>query len=95
MQLRRVFDETLLFYKFYSQILRGQVKSDDIEKQQCLDSQILTSLQCLPQDLIDGSKFIDTVDELTKPLLWAFNITVNNVERKELVKQLLLGERIL
>ena len=88
-QLRWVFDETLLFYKFYSGILREHIKSDDIEKQQCLDSQVLVSLQCLPQDLIDRNKFIDTVDELTNPLLWAFNITVNDVE------QLLLGEKIL
>ena len=94
-QLRRVFDETLLFYKFYSGILRGHIKPDDIEKQQCLDSQVLVSLQCLPQDFIDRNKFIDTVDELTNPLLWAFNITVNDAGRKELVEQLLLGERIL
>lgn len=94
-QLRRVFDETLLFYTFYSEILRRHIKSDDIEKQQCLDSQVLVSLQCLPQDLIDRNKFTDTVDELTNPLLWAFNITINDIERKELVKQLLLGERIL
>ena len=94
-QLREVFDETLLFYKFYSNILHGPVKSDDIEKQQCFDSEVLASLQCLPQDLIDRNKFIDTVDQLTDPLLWAFNIVVDDAARKELVKQLLLGERIL
>lgn len=94
-QLREVFDETLLFYKFYSNILQGHVKSDDIEKQQCFDSEVLASLQCLPQDLIDRNKFIDTVDRLTDPLLWAFNIVVDDAARKELVEQLLLGVRIL
>ena len=94
-QLRQVFDETLLFYKFYSGILHRHMTSDDLEKQQCLDSQVLVSLQCLPQDLIDRNNFINTVDQLTNPLLWAFNITVNDAGRKELVEQLLLGERIL
>ena len=85
-QLRQVFDETLLFYKFYSNILHGNLghdyhleifSSDNyLETQKCLDSQVLASLQCLLQDLIDRNKFIDTVDELTNRLLWAFNITV-------------------
>ena len=94
-QLRRVFDEKLLFYKFYFNILRRHIKPDDIEKQQCFDSQVLVSIQCLPQDFVDRKKFINTVDELTDSLLWAFNITVNDVGRKELVEQLLLGEGIL
>ena len=97
-QLREVFDETLLFYKFYSNTLQGRVKSDDIddiEKQQCFDSEVLASLQCLSQDLIDRNKFIDTVDQLTDPLLWAFNIVVDDAARKELVEKLLLGGRIL
>ena len=95
-QLRQVFDETLLFYKFYSNILNGNLGHDyHLETQKCLDFQVLASLQCLSQDLIDRNKFIDTVDELTNPLLWAFNITVNDAERKKLVEQLLLGERIL
>ena len=94
-QLRRVFDEKLLFYRFYSNILSRSIKTDEIEKQQCFDSQVLVSIQCLPQDLVDRKQFIGTVDQLTDPLLWAFNIIVNDAGRKELVEQLLLGEGIL
>ena len=94
-KLRRVFDEKLLFYKLYFNILHKRTRPDDIEKQQCLDSQVLASIQCLPQDLVDRKQFIGTVDQLTDPLLWAFNIIVNDAGRKELVEQLLLGERIL
>ena len=94
-KLRRVFREKLLFYKTYFEILNRSIKPDEIEKQQCLDFQVLASTQCFPQRLVDREKFIDTVNELTDPLLWAFNIIVNAEGKRELVERLLLGEGIL
>ena len=89
------FREKLLFYKTYSEILDRYIKPDDIEKQQCLDFQVLASTQRFPQGLVDREKFIDTVDELTDPLLWAFNIIVTAEGKRKLVERLLLGEGIL
>ena len=94
-QLRRVFREKLLFYKTYLETLDGYIKSDEIEKQQCLDFQVLASTQRFPQGLVDREKFIDTVDKLTDPLLWAFNIIVTAEGKRKLVERLLLGEGIL
>ena len=94
-KLRQVFDEKLLFYRSYHVILNRHIKPDDMEKQQCLDSQVLAFAQLFPQELIDREKFIDTVDGLADLLLWAFNIIVNDAGRKELVERILLGERIL
>ena len=59
-------------------------KFDSIKRQECLDSQVLVSTQCLPRDLMEREKFIGVVDQLAGQLLWAFNID-NPTERKELV----------
>ncbi len=94
-QLRQIFDEKLLFYKTYHDNLDGHIKYDEIEKQRCLDSQVSVSLQRLPQDLVEKRKFTDAVDELTDPLLWAFNILVNTEGKRKLVERLLSRQMIL
>ena len=94
MQLRQVFDKKLLFYKTYRDALGGFIASDEREKQKCLDSEVLASTQRLPQDLVDREKFIDTVDELTDPLLWAFNIIVNVEGKRKLVEHILKVESL-
>ena len=93
-QLQRVFREKLLFYKTYYDALGGFIAYDEREKQKCLDSEVLASTQRLPQDLVDREKFIDTVDELTDPLLWAFNIIVNVEGKRKLVEHILRAESL-
>lgn len=93
-QLRQVFDAKLLFYKTYRDALNAYIKSDEKERQRCLDSQVLASVQSLPQDLVDREKFIDAVDELTDPLLWAFNIIVNSEGKRKLVEHILRAESL-
>ena len=91
-QLRQVFNEKLLFYKTYYDALGRYIQSDDGETQKCLDSQVLASTQRFPQDLVDKEKFIDTVDKLIDPLLWAFNIIVNAEGKRELVEHIVKRE---
>lgn len=93
-QLRQVFDAKLLFYKTYRDALNAYIKSDEKERQRCLDSQVLASVQSLPQDLVDQEKFIDAVDELTDPLLWAFNIIVNSEGKRKLIEHILRAESL-
>ena len=85
-QLREVFGEKLGFYELYDKPSR--VKFDSIKRQQCLDSQVLASTQCLPIDLMKREKFIGIVDRLAGQLLWAFNID-DLTESKELVRRVL------
>ena len=85
-QLREVFGEKLGFYELYDKLSR--VKFDSIKRQQCLDSQVLASTQCLPIDLMKREKFIGIVDRLAGQLLWAFNID-DLTESKELVRRVL------
>ena len=69
-------------------------KFDSIKRQQCLDSQVLASTQCLPIDLMKKEKFIGIVDQLAGQLPWAFNID-DLTERKELVNACLGKKRII
>ena len=85
-QSREVFGEKLRFYELYNKPSRK--KFDLIKQQQCVDSQVLASIQCFPRNLVERGKFIGVVDELAGQLLWAFNID-NPTERKELVKRIL------
>ena len=85
-QSREVFGEKLGFYELYNKPSRK--KFDLIKQQQCVDSQVLASIQCFPRNLVERGKFIGVVDELAGQLLWAFNID-NPTERKELVKRIL------
>ena len=82
-QSREVFGEKLGFYEKPS-----RVKFNSIKRQQCLDSQVLASTQCLPIDLMKREKFIGIVDRLAGQLLWAFNID-DLTESKELVRRVL------
>ena len=91
-QLREVFGEKLGFYNLYNRPSRR--KFDLIKRQQCVDTQILVSTQCLPRDLVEREKFIRVVDQLTGQLLWAFNID-EPAERKKFVERILRDEKII
>ena len=71
-QLQHVHMEKLGFYGpgGSSSIIDFQ----SIERQQCLDSQVSASAQCLAQDLMEGEEFIEVVDKLAEQLFWAFNV---------------------
>ena len=86
MQLREVFGKKLGLDGSYNETSRK--KFDSIKRQECLDSQVLVSTQCLPRDLMEREKFIGIVDQLAGQLLWAFNID-NPTEKKELVGRIL------
>ena len=85
-QSREVFGEKLGFYELYNK--PSHKKFDLIKQQQCVDSQVLASIQCLPIDLMKREKFIGIVDRLAGQLLWAFNID-DLTESKELVRRVL------
>ncbi len=91
-KLRKVFGEKLGFYNLYNRPSRR--KFDLIKRQQCVDSQVLVSTQCLPQDLLGREKFIRVVDQLAGQVLWAFNID-EPAERKKFVKHILRDEKII
>ncbi len=86
MQLREVFGKKLGLDGSYNET--SYKKFASIKRQQCVDSQILVSTQCLPRDLMEREKFIGIVDRLVGQLLWAFNID-NPTERKVLVGRIL------
>ncbi len=91
-KLREVFSEKLGFYNLYNRPSR--TKFNLIKRQQCLDSQVLVSTQCLPRHLAEREKFIGVVDQLASQLLWAFDID-EPVERKKFVEQILRDEKII
>ena len=69
-QLQHVCMEKLGFYG-----LEGSpsiIEFQSIDRQQCLDSQVLASAQCLAHDLIEGEAF-EEIDKLVEQLFWAFN----------------------
>ena len=61
------------------------IEFQSIERQQCLDSQVLASTQCLAHDLIEGEAF-EEIDKLVEQLFWAFNVD-NPTQRKELLER--------
>ena len=65
-QLRRVLGENLMLDTNQFPLA--------IKQQQSFDSEISASIQCLPHELVKAEKFISVVDELSGPLLWAFNV---------------------
>ena len=91
-KLREVFSEKLGFYNLYNRHSRREF--DLIKRQQCVDSQILVSTQCLPRDLAEREKFIEVVDQLASQLLWAFDID-EPAERKKFVEHILRDEKII
>ena len=58
---------------------------ESIERQECLDSQVSASTQCLAQDLME-EEFIEVVDKLVEQLFWAFNVH-NSTQRRGLLKR--------
>ena len=85
-QLREVFGESLRFYEAQC--------DNEWRWQQSLDSEILASIQCFPQDLVNREKNIDIVDDLTEQILWAFNVD-NPAKEKELIEDLLEANNLL
>ena len=84
-QLRGVLDEKLMYDESQSHY--------QMEKQQCTDSEILASTQYLPQDLVKPEKFIEVVDELANPLIWAFN--VDDPHSQSMVETILFANKLL
>ena len=80
-QLQHVRLEKLGFYEQggSSSIIEFQ----SIDRQQCLDSQVLASAQCLAHDLIEGEAF-EEIDKLIEQLFWAFNFD-NPTRRRALL----------
>ncbi len=91
-KLREVFSEKLGFYNLYNRHSRTEFNL--IKRQQCLESQVLVSTQCLPRDLAEREKFIGVVDQLASQLLWAFDID-EPAERKKFVEHILRDEKII
>lgn len=60
------------------------IELEPIERQQCLDSQVSASAQCLAQDLME-EEFIEVVDKLVEQLFWAFNVH-DSTHRRELLE---------
>ena len=58
---------------------------ESIERQECLDSQVSASTQCLAQDLME-EEFIEVVDKLVEQLFWAFNVH-DSTQRRGLLKR--------
>ena len=88
-QLRQIFNEKLNFYDEYLSVFRRPAKGDFHIPQQCIDSEVIASIQCFPRDLATKEKFIDIVDQLAGQLLWAFNIDTSPTARRNLVKHIL------
>ena len=64
---------------------------ESIERQECLDSQVSASTQCLAQDLMED-EFIEVVDKLVEQLFWAFNVD-NSTQRRMLVERFFQREK--
>ena len=78
-QLRQVCGEKLKY--------ADRQHPEEIQRQESVESEILASTQCRPQDLVKAEKLISVVDELVGPLLWGFNI--DNNRRREKVERIL------
>ena len=85
-QLQQVFKKKLGVYRLGDG--PSYTEFDSIKRQQCLNSQISTSAQCLARNLVKKEEVIEVVDELAGQLLWAFNVDDPTV-RRELVERIL------
>ena len=83
-QLQQVYMEKLGFYR--SGENPSRMEFEPIKRQQCLDSQVLASTQCLAQDLMEGEEFIEVVDKLVEQLFWAFNVH-DSTQRRGLLER--------
>ena len=61
-------------------------------KTECFDTEVSASIECLARDLENKDKRNVIVEELMCPLLWAFNIPVDNPYVKEKVKKRIVRE---
>ncbi|MDE0187335.1 MAG: hypothetical protein OXP71_18000 [Candidatus Poribacteria bacterium] len=61
--------------------------SEEIKRQESVESEISVSVECLPGGLADAEKLIDLVDELMNRLIWVFN--VNDHARRDKVEAIL------
>ena len=78
-QLQQVFEEKLGFN-------RSSIGFDSIRRQQCLDSQVSASTQCLARDLVEREEWIEIVGKLVGQLFWAFNVD-DSVEWRALLER--------
>ena len=85
-QLQQVFEERLGGYRWGDDL--SYIEFDSIKRQQCLNSQVSASTQCLARDFMKMDKFMEIVDELVGELFWAFNVD-NPTLRRELVERIL------
>ena len=85
-RLQQVFREKLGFYRLDDD--SSPIEFDAIKRQQCLDSQVSASTQCLARNLVEREEFIKVVDKLVGQLFWAFNVD-DPTRRRELVKRIL------
>ena len=76
-RLQQVLGEKLGFYRLGDG--RSYIEFDSIKRQQCLNSQVSTSVQCLARNLVKEEKITEVVNELAGQLLWAFNIDSTTV----------------
>ena len=88
-QLRQMFEEKLNFYNVHMSVLNRPATGNSHIQQQCIDSEVIASMQCFPRDLATKEKFIDIVNQLAGQLLWAFNIDTSPTASKNLVKRIL------
>ncbi len=85
-KLRQVLGEKLLF----SENQPGYLS----EIQECVDSEIIVTTQCLTWDIAEREKFINVIDSLTQQILWAFNVSDFDKTRK-LVEKILTRNNLL
>ena len=88
-RLQQVLGEKIRFYGLDDG--PSYIEFDSIKRQQCLNSQVSTSAQCLARNLVKKEKVIEVVDELAGQLLWAFNVDDSTV-RRGLIERMLERE---
>ena len=78
-QMRQIYGEKLMYDDFQY--------PEEIHRQESIESSVSASAQCLPRELANAADFISVVDELTKQLIWVFN--VNDRARRNKVETIL------
>ena len=76
-RLQQVLGEKLRLYE--SSDGPSYIDLDSRKRQQCLNSQVSTSVQCLARNLVKEEKITEVVNELADHLLWAFNVDATTV----------------
>ena len=84
-KLQEVLDKRLI--DRFARDDREDVTGNLYDKQECIDTEVFTSIQCLARDLEDEKERKDIVEDLMCQLLWAFNIPVDKPNIREKIRK--------